>query len=138
VARRRSRAEKRAVLERSSSPREKAIELWSSVKHQLVEFSALPEYLRDNNYILGHYRVNYPFKRALLSVFTMHNETFNVWTYVCSSPFPLQSKKSEFLQNCGCLQGWEIFFPVFFFFFVSLPGHIILHGLLSLITGKKT
>lgn len=70
-------------LERSSSssPREKAQQLWSNVRNQLVEFSALPEYLRDNNYILNYYRVDYPFKRALLSIFHIHNETLNVWTY---------------------------------------------------------
>lgn len=69
-------------LERLSSiPREKAQQLWSNVRNQLVEFSALPEYLRDNNYILNYYRVDYPFKRALLSIFHIHNETLNVWTY---------------------------------------------------------
>ena len=83
--RRRGRAEEMKALKRSSSPAEKAMELLVTVKNQLVEFSVLPQYLQDNNYILGSYRVNYPFKRALLSVFSIHNETFNVWTYVRSS-----------------------------------------------------
>jgi adiponectin receptor len=58
------------------------MELWSNVRDQLVEFKALPDYLRDNNYIVRYYRVDYPFKKALLSVFHMHNETFNVWTHL--------------------------------------------------------
>jgi hypothetical protein len=69
------------------SPRDRASHLWSTVKHQLVEFHSLPEYLRDNNYILRYYRANWTLKQALFSVFSLHNETFNIWTYV-TFPFP--------------------------------------------------
>lgn len=88
IARRRKSMteDQKVLLRRSSSPREKAMELWSNVRNQLVEFSALPDYLRDNNYILRYYRVDYPFKRALLSVFHMHNETLNIWTYALLIP----------------------------------------------------
>lgn len=71
-----------AVRSPLGSPRKAVLELWGSVKHQLVEFSALPAHLRDNNYILGHYRVDWSVKRALFSIFEMHNETFNVWTHL--------------------------------------------------------
>lgn len=54
--------------------------LWQKVKYQLVEYHALPAYLRDNEYILGHYRSEWPIKQILLSIFTIHNETLNVWT----------------------------------------------------------
>lgn len=64
-----------------SSPKEgKGKRLWKKVKYQLVEYHALPGYLKDNEYILGHYRSEWPLKQALLSVFTIHNETLNVWT----------------------------------------------------------
>jgi len=60
----------------------KAKELWKKVKYQLVEYHALPEYLRDNEYILGYYRSEWPLKQVLLSMFTIHNETLNVWTHL--------------------------------------------------------
>lgn len=56
--------------------------LWKKVKYQLVEYHALPEYLRDNEYILGYYRPEWPIKQVLLSMFTIHNETLNVWTHL--------------------------------------------------------
>lgn len=52
------------------------------MKYQLVEYHSLPGYLKDNEYILGHYRAEWPLKQALLSIFTIHNETLNVWTHL--------------------------------------------------------
>lgn len=64
-----------------SSPGDgKGKRLWKKVKYQLVEYHSLPAYLKDNEYILRHYRAEWPLKQALLSVFTIHNETLNVWT----------------------------------------------------------
>lgn len=54
--------------------------LWKKVKYQLVEYHSLPGYLRDNEYIQGHYRANWPLKQAFFSIFSLHNETLNVWT----------------------------------------------------------
>eukprot|EP00246_Nothoceros_aenigmaticus_P002883 TRINITY_DN1379_c0_g1_i1.p1 TRINITY_DN1379_c0_g1~~TRINITY_DN1379_c0_g1_i1.p1 ORF type:complete len:372 (-),score=23.74 TRINITY_DN1379_c0_g1_i1:514-1629(-) len=58
--------------------------LWKKVKlhYHLVEFHALPDYLRDNDFILKHYRADWPIKQTLLSVFTLHNETINIWTHL--------------------------------------------------------
>uniref|UniRef100_A0A0D6R5D5 Uncharacterized protein n=1 Tax=Araucaria cunninghamii TaxID=56994 RepID=A0A0D6R5D5_ARACU len=47
-----------------------------------VEFKALPAYMRDNEYIIGHYRLEWPLKHTFLSMFTIHNETLNVWTHL--------------------------------------------------------
>lgn len=63
-----------------SSKEGKGKRLWKKVKYQLVEYHALPAYLRDNEFILGHYRADWPIKQTLLSVFSIHNETLNVWT----------------------------------------------------------
>ncbi|XP_019423825.1 PREDICTED: heptahelical transmembrane protein 4-like isoform X2 [Lupinus angustifolius] len=60
----------------------KGKKLWKKVKYQLIEYHALPAYLRDNEYILGHYRSEWPMKQVLLSIFTIHNETLNVWTHL--------------------------------------------------------
>ncbi|XP_051141489.1 heptahelical transmembrane protein 4-like [Andrographis paniculata] len=66
----------------SSSREGKGKRLWKKVKYQLVEYHSLPGYLKDNEYILGHYRCEWPLKQVLLSVFTVHNETLNVWTHL--------------------------------------------------------
>ncbi|CAK7339740.1 unnamed protein product [Dovyalis caffra] len=66
----------------SASRKGKGKRLWKKVKYQLVEYHCLPGYLRDNEFILGHYRSEWPLKQVLLSVFTIHNETLNVWTHL--------------------------------------------------------
>ncbi|RVW56175.1 Heptahelical transmembrane protein ADIPOR3 [Vitis vinifera] len=38
--------------------------------------------VRDNEFILGHYRSEWPLKQVILSIFTIHNETLNVWTHL--------------------------------------------------------
>lgn len=46
----------------------------------LVTFEELPEYMKDNEYILNYYRADWPLKDAFFSLFRWHNETLNVWT----------------------------------------------------------
>ncbi|KAI9117567.1 hypothetical protein K1719_011733 [Acacia pycnantha] len=48
----------------------------------LLSFWELPEYMKDNEYILHYYRANWPLKQAFFSVFRWHNETLNVWTHL--------------------------------------------------------
>ncbi|KAJ3674049.1 hypothetical protein LUZ60_006041 [Juncus effusus] len=49
---------------------------------QLVEYHSLPGYLKDNEYILKYYRAEWPIRQTLMSVFSIHNETLNVWTHL--------------------------------------------------------
>ncbi|RDX63579.1 Heptahelical transmembrane protein 1, partial [Mucuna pruriens] len=49
-------------------------------RYHLISFWELPEYMKDNEYILRHYRANWPFRQAFFSLFRWHNETLNVWT----------------------------------------------------------
>ncbi|KAA8522974.1 hypothetical protein F0562_009397 [Nyssa sinensis] len=51
-------------------------------QYALVTYQELPEYMKDNEYILNYYRANWPLKEALFSIFRWHNETLNVWTHL--------------------------------------------------------
>uniref|UniRef100_A0A453K318 Uncharacterized protein n=1 Tax=Aegilops tauschii subsp. strangulata TaxID=200361 RepID=A0A453K318_AEGTS len=55
-----------------------------SKKHQceLIGYEALPEWLKDNEYIHGYYRCEWPMKETILSIFSIHNETLNVWSHL--------------------------------------------------------
>jgi adiponectin receptor len=78
VPRRPRRGEKaRAKGRRKSS-------LMESIRQKVVprEEKQVPEYLIFNRYILSGYRVNFSAKDSLLSLFTWHNETLNIWTHV--------------------------------------------------------
>ncbi|CAL5370950.1 unnamed protein product [Camellia sinensis] len=70
------------VNENQQSKEGKGKRLWNKVKYQLVEYHSLPGYLRDNEFIVGHYRSEWPMKHVLMSIFTIHNETLNVWTHL--------------------------------------------------------
>ncbi|KAL8168335.1 hypothetical protein V2J09_009834 [Rumex salicifolius] len=62
--------------------RGKGKRLWNKVKYQLVEYHSLPGFLKDNEYIRGHYRSEWPLKQIFFSIFSLHNETLNVWTHL--------------------------------------------------------
>ncbi|KAM0950435.1 hypothetical protein DsansV1_C04g0041381 [Dioscorea sansibarensis] len=49
---------------------------------KLMKYNSLPEYLKDNEYILDHYRPEWPLKQTILSIFSIHNETLNIWTHL--------------------------------------------------------
>ncbi|XWS72983.1 hypothetical protein CRYUN_Cryun02cG0086700 [Craigia yunnanensis] len=50
--------------------------------YALVSYKELPEYMKDNEFILNYYRANWSLKEALFSMFRWHNETLNVWTHL--------------------------------------------------------
>ncbi|XP_027331525.1 heptahelical transmembrane protein 1 [Abrus precatorius] len=51
-------------------------------RYNLLSFWELPDYMKDNEYILRYYRANWPLKVAFFSLFRWHNETLNVWTHL--------------------------------------------------------
>lgn len=52
----------------------------SEGKCKLVDYKSLPNFLKHNEFILDYYRSEWPMKQAILSIFSIHNETINVWT----------------------------------------------------------
>lgn len=48
--------------------------------YALMSYKELPDYMKDNEFILNYYRVNWSLKEAFFSIFRWHNETLNVWT----------------------------------------------------------
>ncbi|KAI8002796.1 Heptahelical transmembrane protein 4 [Camellia lanceoleosa] len=62
---------------------EKGKKQWKKVKQdQLIDYHSLPGYLKDNEFILGYYRSEWPLRQTFLSIFRIHNETLNVWTHL--------------------------------------------------------
>ncbi|XP_073289601.1 heptahelical transmembrane protein 3 [Primulina huaijiensis] len=49
---------------------------------RLEKYESLPEYLKDNEFIRDYYRCEWPLKDVFLSVFSLHNETLNIWTHL--------------------------------------------------------
>ncbi|CAI9761032.1 unnamed protein product [Fraxinus pennsylvanica] len=49
---------------------------------KLLKYEELPEYLKDNEFITDYYRCEWPLKHVVLSLFSLHNETLNVWTHL--------------------------------------------------------
>lgn len=49
-------------------------------RYNLLCFHELPDYMKDNEFILRYYRSEWPLKLAFFSLFRWHNETLNVWT----------------------------------------------------------
>lgn len=52
------------------------------IRYDLISFVELPEYMKDNEYILRYYRAEWPLKEAFFSLFRWHNETLNIWTHL--------------------------------------------------------
>ncbi|KAF8400472.1 hypothetical protein HHK36_013770 [Tetracentron sinense] len=73
---------KKAKGYRSGSEKEDRSTKKEKFECRLVKYDDLPEYLKDNEYILDYYRSEWPLKEAFLSVFSWHNETLNIWTHL--------------------------------------------------------
>ncbi|KAL3629756.1 hypothetical protein CASFOL_026978 [Castilleja foliolosa] len=54
----------------------------AKLERRLLKYDELPEYLKDNEFITDYYRCEWPLKDVILSVFSLHNETLNIWTHL--------------------------------------------------------
>ncbi|PRQ37692.1 hypothetical protein RchiOBHm_Chr4g0405431 [Rosa chinensis] len=66
----------------SSSQQQQQEEKKKKKTRMLVKFKDLPQYMKDNEYILDYYRCEWPLKDVIFSVFAWHNETLNIWTHL--------------------------------------------------------
>lgn len=55
--------------------------LVKKVENKIYDYNSIPEWLRDNEYILRGYRVGLTYKECIKSIFLIHNETSNIWTH---------------------------------------------------------
>lgn len=48
----------------------------------LYDVGTIPEWLKGNPFILSYYRAGYTTKQCLKSIFSLHNDTLNIWTHL--------------------------------------------------------
>lgn len=48
----------------------------------LAEYNDVEAHLQENEFIKRYYRKGYSFKRSFFSLFSLHNETGNIWTHL--------------------------------------------------------
>ncbi|XP_020243814.1 heptahelical transmembrane protein 4-like [Asparagus officinalis] len=51
-------------------------------KCDLVNYNSLPDFLKHNEFVVNYYRSEWPLKQTILSIFSIHNETLNIWTHL--------------------------------------------------------
>lgn len=77
-----------AIFENATRAVEQAeefmMQLWQQVgRWRVVHYSKLPEWLRDNDYLLwGHRPQLASFQLCFRSIFRIHTETGNIWTHL--------------------------------------------------------
>lgn len=70
------------LKKKSKNKNRKSVDHKTPTEYPLLRFEELPEYMKDNEFILNYYRADWPLKQALFSLFRWHNETLNVWTHL--------------------------------------------------------
>lgn len=53
---------------------------------KLFHWNELPDYLKDNKFIVTGYRADTGLLGSIQSLFRIHNESGNVWSHLCGMP----------------------------------------------------
>ena len=97
----------------------------------LVEYNELPEWYKNNEYIITGYRKpDNNIKNCLTSMFHIHNETFNIWSHLLGGIIFLILIGITFLENLNItnkliLTGYCLF--IMFALFASASYHTFMH-----------
>ncbi|XP_037481827.1 heptahelical transmembrane protein 4-like [Triticum dicoccoides] len=78
-------------------------------RYELVCYDALPAFLKHDEFILDHYRSEWPVKQAILSAFALHNETINVWTHLIGFFIFLALTMSVWSGEHGPVTRWPFY-----------------------------
>lgn len=71
-----------STMESCDSPTRMKLERITNWAWKILPLSALPEWQKDNDFILGSYRPTmFSVKGCFISMFRLHNETWNIWTH---------------------------------------------------------
>ncbi|XP_076923228.1 heptahelical transmembrane protein 1-like [Bidens hawaiensis] len=73
---------KKIKIKNTKKKKKKTVSHKTQTEYRLLRFEELPEYMKDNEFILNYYRADWPLKQALVSLLRWHNETLNVWTHL--------------------------------------------------------
>lgn len=75
------------------------------VPSNLHNFEQLPEYLRDNEFIMTGYRYTMPMKDTWRSLFNIHNETGNIYSHLLGAYYSLCWREFDVRQKPWWLHG---------------------------------
>ena len=94
---------------------------------RLIPFDLQPTWLKDNEFLQASYRpVTESYRRCINSIFSLHTETFNIWTHLLGSVFILLLSLSALYLHTFKLSdiplqlySLPVVEKVFFFLFIS-------------------
>lgn len=66
----------------SAPPRKRRPQSNNQPRALLTTWESAPEHIKDNQFILRGYRTGYNFRTSVASMFSIHNETGNIWTHL--------------------------------------------------------
>ena len=79
----------------------------------LYLYEEIPLWMRDNSFIRTGYRAHYTVRQCLLSLFTIHNETANIWTHLLGLLFFVAISSIVFISFIEPLWSHYVIFLLF-------------------------
>lgn len=97
-------------------------------KERVGFYDELPEWQKDNKYLIRGYRLNFTkWYRVLYSTFIFHNESVNIWSHLLGAlSFICFAIGIEFQENDSSVPKWPLYL-CFFCMFMCLVNSTIFH-----------